>query len=201
MTYLIGLTGNIGTGKSTVMRILQEFGAEIIDADRVAHEVMQPGGKAYLKVIEAFGDSILQADGSFDRKKLGAVVFSHPEKLQQLESITHPAVEEKLVEHLQTTQSPVVVFEAIKLIEAGLTKLCQEVWVVTSARETQLKRLAETRHMSRADAERRLSAQKPQAEMVKAAQVVIDNSGSLETLRKTLEAEWARVQRQLAAQR
>jgi dephospho-CoA kinase len=200
MTYLIGLTGNIGVGKSTVMQILRELGADTIDADRVAHEVIQPGGKAYLKVINAFGHAIVQNDGLLDRKQLGAIVFNDPERLQLLESLVHPAVEEKLLERLQTTTAAVAVVEAIKLIEAGLTKFCREVWVVTSPQATQLARLAQTRGMSRAEAERRISAQSPHTEKIKHAQVVIENVGSLETLRKKVEAEWARVQQQLKAQ-
>jgi dephospho-CoA kinase len=200
MTYLIGLTGNIGTGKSTVMKILRELGADSIDADRVAHEVIQPGGPAYLQVINAFGHAIVQSDGSLDRKQLGAIVFNDPERLQLLESLVHPAVEENLLEHLRTTTAAVTVVEAIKLIEAGLTKFCREVWVVTSVKEVQLARLAETRGMSRAEAERRIGAQSVPTEKIKHAQVVIENSGSMQTLRKTVEAEWARVQQQHKAQ-
>ncbi|MBI1802107.1 MAG: dephospho-CoA kinase [Chloroflexi bacterium] len=198
--FIIGLTGNIGTGKSTVMKLLAELGAETIDADRVAHEVMEPGGPAYLKVIGAFGRDIVKPDGAIDRKRLGEVVFRDAARLRQLEQVVHPVVEERIVERLQANEKPVLVIEAIKLIEAGLTALCNEVWVVTSPEPVQRARLKQTRGMGDAEARMRINAQPPQAEKVKAAGVVIENTGSLDELKQKVTAEWARVQAALSSQ-
>ncbi len=192
--YIIGLTGNIATGKSTVMRMLKELGAEIIDADLVGHEVMLPTGPAYRKVIDAFGQGIVSGDGSIDRRRLGVIVFNDANRLQVLEHIVHPQVEVRIRETLKETVKPVVVIEAIKLIEAGLNALCDAVWVVTSPKELQIDRLRETRGLNRADALLRIEAQPPQEEKVKAADVVIENAGSVEALRRRVEEEWARVQ-------
>ena len=198
--YLIGLTGNIATGKSTVMKILGELGAQIIDADDLAHEVIQPGGPAYLKVIGAFGKDVVQSDGNIDRKRLGEIVFNDGDRLRLLEQIVHPLVAERIVARLQHVSKPVVVIEAIKLIEAGLAAMCNEVWVVTSPKELQLARLKDTRALKRAEARMRVDAQPPQKEKVAVANVVIKNTGSLEALRQRVEEEWARVQQGLPAQ-
>jgi dephospho-CoA kinase len=194
--YIIGLTGNIATGKSTIMRILGELGAQVVDADLVAHELMQPGGSAYLKIIGAFGSEVVASDGSIDRKWLGEVVFNDFERLQALEKIVHPLVAERIAAILSVSDKPVVVIEAIKLIEAGLNALCNEVWVVTSAKETQIKRLRDTRKLKRSEALLRINAQPSQAEKIKAADVVLKDT--IEALRRQVEEQWARVQKQLA---
>jgi dephospho-CoA kinase len=192
--FIIGLTGNIATGKSTIMKILAELGAEIIDADLIGREVQQPGGPAYLKVINAFGSTIVNSDGAIDRKKLGEIVFNYPDRLQLLEQIVHPLVVERIVERLKHVSRPVVVIEAIKLVEAGLAALCSEVWVVTSPKEAQVKRLREARGLKRSEALLRINAQPPQKDKVKIASVVFKNTGSLDDLSKQVEEEWARVQ-------
>lgn len=192
--YIIGLTGNIATGKSAVLKFLGELGAEVIDADRIAHEAIQPGASGYLKVIGAFGTDIVTSDGSIDRKRLGEIVFSDGDQLRRLEQIVHPLVHERIVERLQQVDKPVVVIEAIKLVEAGLTALCNEVWVVSSPKEAQLARLRASRTLSRAEALLRINAQPPQKEKIKVANVVIKNTGSLEDLRQRVVEEWARVQ-------
>jgi dephospho-CoA kinase len=198
--FIIGLTGNIATGKSTVMKILAALGAEIIDADLLGHEVQQPGGPAYLKVINAFGSDIVTSDGAIDRRKLGEIVFNHPDGLKLLEHIVHPLVVERVGERLRHASKPIVVIEAIKLIEAGLNSLCDELWVVTSPKETQLARLRETRGLKRSDALLRINAQPPQKDKVRQATVVIRNTGSLDDLRKHVEEQWARVQPPLPSQ-
>ena len=195
--YLIGLTGNIATGKSTVMRMLGELGAEIIDADREGHAVIQPGGPGYLLVIEAFGPEVVQPDGQIDRRRLGEAVFNDAERLRVLEQIVHPLVSLRIAERLQQSASPVVVLEAIKLFEAGLSELCNEVWVVTSPKEVQLARLCTTRGLSRAAAQTRIDAQPAPQDKIKRADVVIANEGSLDELRQQVESEWARIQQKL----
>ncbi|MCC7354682.1 MAG: dephospho-CoA kinase, partial [Anaerolineae bacterium] len=120
MPYVIGLTGNIGTGKSTVLAHLAELGARVIDADKVAHEVILPGGLAYDAVLAAFGPGILAASGRIDRTKLGAIVFADPQALARLESIVHPAVFARTQELIAAAKEAIVVIEAIKLLESGM---------------------------------------------------------------------------------
>lgn len=192
--YIIGLTGNIATGKSTVLRYLQQKGAYVFDADKLAHESMQKGTHTYWAIVESFGDAILQADGAIDRPKLGQVVFGDPAKLAQLEALVHPAVFDLARRELAAVEADVVVLEAIKLLEAGqLVTMCDEVWVVISRPEVQIQRLRETRNMSEAEARRRMAAQSSQEEKVKHADRVIDNSGTEAELYAQLDQAWAAV--------
>ncbi len=188
---VIGLTGNIGTGKSTVLAMLHALGADVIDADRVAHEVMRPGTAAYQGIVDAFGPDILAPDGAIDRIKLGARVFREAAALQRLEAIVHPAVFAAIQALLAASQAPVVVIEAIKLLEAGLSvTLCDTVWVVTATHEQQVERLMRTRGLSQPEAEMRIQAQPPQEEKVKRADRVIDNRGTLAETAAQVEAAW-----------
>ncbi|NOZ72012.1 MAG: dephospho-CoA kinase [Chloroflexi bacterium] len=197
---VIGLTGNIGTGKSTVLELLRQRGARIIDTDKVAHEVMSPGGAAYERVIKAFGREVLQEDGSIDRKRLGEIVFADPDKLSLLEQIVHPAVFTRLAKLIAEAEEPVVFIEAIKLFEAGMSiTLCDQVWVVTAPTEQQIERLMRTRNMSRAEAEARMALQSPQAFKAGQADLVIDNSGTLEELKAQVDAAWQHLQEELVA--
>lgn len=191
---VIGLTGNIGVGKSTVTGVLAELGAVIIDADRVSHQVMEPGQPAYDQIIAAFGPQIAPNGGPIDRFRLGQIVFADPQALARLEQIVHPAVFVRIQELLTTATAPVVVIEAIKLLEAGLSiQLCDQVWVVTAPREQQIARLMANRGLSYDEAVLRIDAQPPQAEKVARADVVIDNSGALEATRAQVEQAWARL--------
>jgi dephospho-CoA kinase len=189
--FLIGLTGNIATGKSLVAHMLAELGARVIDADRIAHAVMEPGGPAYRPVVEAFGQGILAADGTVDRARLGAIVFRDPQALARLERAVHPATTAQVDRLIAATAEPVVVIEAIKLIEAGMHRHCDVLWVVTAPRELQIARLMATRGLSEAEAALRVEAQPPQAEKVALADLVIANDDSLEALRQKVEAAWA----------
>lgn len=187
----IGLTGNIATGKSTVLAYLRQRGAAVIDADKLAHQTMAPGGAAYAAVVAAFGPAIVAADGAIDRPALGAIVFADATKLAQLEAIVHPAVFALAQQLLATTTAPVVVIEAIKLLESGqLLRLCDEVWVVVADEATQLQRLMTTRGMSEVDARRRMAAQSPQAAKVKHATRVIENNGDWRALHAQLDEIW-----------
>jgi dephospho-CoA kinase len=195
--WTIGLTGNIATGKSTVLAWLAERGAAVLDADKLAHQAMAPGGPAYTAVIEAFGSAIVMADGAIDRKALGAIVFADPARLAQLEALIHPAVFELAQTILAQTTAPVVVIEAIKLLESGrLLRLCDEIWVVVADEGVQLRRLMEERTMSEEEARRRMAAQSPQAEKVKQATRVIDNSGSRQALIQQLDDLWSQLRNQ-----
>lgn len=199
---VIGLTGNIGTGKSTVLELLRQYGARIIDADRVAHEVMSPGGAAYERVVKTFGREILQEDGSIDRKRLGEIVFANPDKLSLLEQIVHPAVFARLSNLIAKAEEPVVFIEAIKLLEAGMSiTLCDQVWVVTAPTEQQIERLMNTRNMTRAEAKARMALQSPQAFKAGQADLVIDNSGSMDELKAQVDAAWQHLQEELAARK
>lgn len=193
---IIGLTGNIGVGKTTVLQMLARRGAHIIDADKVAHQVMAPGGRAYEEVMAAFGRDILNEQGEIDRAKLGRIVFSDQHKLAQLERIVHPAVYAAVLDEIEQTDAEVIVIEAIKLLESGMTLgLCDQVWVVTAPVEVQIERLMRDRNMSREEAERRMAVQSPQAFKVGQADVVIDNSGGLEDLEAQVEAAWRKLNR------
>ncbi|NOX62116.1 MAG: dephospho-CoA kinase [Chloroflexi bacterium] len=188
---IIGLTGNIGVGKSTVLHMLARRGAHIIDADKVAHQVMAPGGRAYDAIVSAFGERILNEKGEIDRSILGDMVFSDQNKLAQLERIVHPAVYAAILDEIERADADIVVIEAIKLLESGMTLgLCDQVWVVTAPVETQIQRLMQDRNMSREEAERRMAMQSPQTFKVSQADVVIDNSGTLDELEAQVEAAW-----------
>ena len=200
--YIIGLTGNIATGKSTVLAYLADKGAHIIDADKMAHRAMAPDGPAHEKVIAAFGPEILRDSGEIDRERLGTIVFRDPAALQRLEAIVHPATFELTRWDMIQTDAEVVVLEAIKLLESGqMINLSDEIWVITSSPETQLERLVTRRGMREADARLRMAAQPPQAEKVARADAVIDNDGDLEALHAQLDELWASVLEKLDTRR
>jgi len=187
--YLIGLTGNIATGKSTVCDILTQLGARVIDADLVAHAVLRRGSAAWRQLVQAFGYDILQYDGTVDRRKLGALVFDDAEKLQTLEQLTHPAVGTELALMIRDAldepdaDTAILVVEAVKLYESGIHEFMDALWVVTAPRAEQKRRLMQDRGMSQAEAEARLNAQPALKEKLERAAVTIDNGGSIETLR------------------
>ena len=197
--YLIGLTGNIGCGKSTVTRLLAGRGAAVCDADKVTRTIMRPGEQAYDAIVAAFGAGILTAPGGpIDRPALGRLVFADPVALRRLEAIVHPATrsaiqqwlagKERLAEAGQ--RRAVAVVDAIKLIEAGYPAICDAVWVVVCEEREQLRRLVELRGMSLADARQRITAQPPQHEKVAVADVVIDNSGPLAETERQVAVAW-----------
>lgn len=196
--YLIGLTGNIATGKSAVGHLLGELGAVVIDADKVAHATMTPGSAVWQAIRQTFGPEVIAPDGTVDRRRLGEIVFRDPAALARLEAIVHPAVRRELEKRLQALRSQpqpprVVVIEAIKLIEGGLAGLCDEIWLVVAPRGVQIERLVRTRRMSPGEAAMRIDAQPP-AELKQArANLVIVNDGSFEDLRRQVQEAWARI--------
>lgn len=200
--YLIGLTGNIGCGKSTVVGLLAARGAQVLDADQVTRQVMAVGQPAYQQIVAAFGADILEApDGPIDRPALGRIVFGDVAQLRRLEAIVHPATRAAILAWLaqrnaEATQRQPTVIDAIRLIEAGYPALCDAVWVVTCDEREQLRRLVEQRGMSEADARQRIAAQPPQRDKVAVADVVIDNSSTLEQTEQQVAAAWATVQPQ-----
>lgn len=195
-TLIIGLTGNIATGKSTILDYVASKGAFVIDADKLAHQAMAPDGTAYQSIVELFGKEILHPDGTINRRALGKIVFSDPEKLGQLEQVVHPAVFDLARQQMSGTSSTVIVLEAVKLLEAGLlVTLCHEVWVVASAPEVQLQRLRDSRGMDEADARLRMRMQSPQAAKINQADRVIYNNGTLEELYAQLDRIWEELRR------
>jgi dephospho-CoA kinase len=191
----IGLTGGIGSGKSTVAKILGEFGATILDADKVAHTTYAPGGPAYDAVIAAFGAQLVAADRTIDRKQLGAVVFGNPERLNQLTSIVWPATRESIRRNLTELRAngaslPIVV-EAAILIEANWQTLFDEIWLVRAPREQVVARIESQRGLKPSETEARIRAQLSDEERAKHATLIIENNGSIEELHTLLKEIWS----------
>lgn len=193
-TVVIGLTGPIGCGKSTVAAWLRELGATVVDADMVAREVVEPGEPALAEVLEAFGPGVAEPDGALDRAALGRIVFTDPEALARLESIVHPAVRPRILDRIAEANgdgAPAVVVEAIKLVEGGLAALCDEVWLVTCEPAAQRSRLT-GRGADPADTEARIAAQADIVErLLPAATRVLDTSGALAETRAAVETAYA----------
>lgn len=188
--YLIGLTGNIATGKSAVAQMLAELGARAIDADRVAHDVMRHGTVTWQAIVSAFGPTILAPDGEIDRRRLGEIVFADPKALGYLEAIVHPATVQAVAAAILETTERVVVVEAIKLVEAGMHSTYHALWVTTCPPEVQIARLIALRGLDKAEAQLRVRAQPPQADKVALADVVIDTGGTVEDTRRQVLAAW-----------
>jgi dephospho-CoA kinase len=191
--FLIGLTGNIGSGKSTVAARLGELGAFVVDADLVYRRLIEPGQPGWSAVVDLFGRGVVDADGRIDRRALGAIVFADPDALRRLERATHPLVLAAIDDLLARERPDVAVHEAIKLIESGGAQRCDELWVVTAPRDRQIARLVASRGLGPEDASLRVDAQPPQADKVARADVVIPNEGSLDELRQRVDREWARI--------
>ena len=188
---VIGLTGPIGSGKSHVRSVLVSLGAEGIDADRVAHEVMAPDGPAYPGIVAEFGPAILGAEGLIDRGLLGAQVFGDPAALARLEAIVHPAVGQAIRDRVAASTAPLVVIEAIKLLEAGLARsLCDQVWVALCTRRHQFARLKASRGMSADEVRIRLANQMPAAQMAAQAHRVIRTDGTTAETAQMVLAAW-----------
>lgn len=188
-TKIIGLTGNIATGKSVVRRMLENSGALGIDADLIAHRMLYPGGPAYHPVIKAFGNTILQENQHISHKKLGEIVFSNPDKLAHLEAIVHPAVTEAILLRINKARNPFVVIEAIKLLESELGAMCDLLWVSHASENHQLERLLQSRNMSEEEAKSRIHAQPPQAEKLAQADAIINTEDDFEDTWKQLQKE------------
>ncbi len=189
---VIGLTGGIGSGKSTVAAILAELGARVVDADKIGHEVYVPGTEGFVRVVEAFGRGVVAADGTIDRRALGAIVFADPGARARLNAIVHPLIAAELGRRLAAAGGPGTphVVEAAVLIEAGWRSLVDRLWVVSVNRETAIARVMASRGLPRAEVERRLDVQMPDAERRRLADLVIDNDGTPAALRAKVEAAW-----------
>ena len=191
--YIIGLTGNIATGKSVVRRMLEHLGAYTIDADALSHRAIAKGAPGYQPVVEKFGKWILDKDGEVNRSKLGGVVFHDPAALAELEDIIHPLVRQAITVLIKRASQPVVVIEAIKLLEGELRKTCEAIWVTYAPEEVQIERLIRKRNLTREDAQHRISLQAAQGEKIAAANVVIRNTGSYDDLWKQVTTAWKQI--------
>jgi dephospho-CoA kinase len=203
MPYILGLTGNIASGKTTVGLMLLELGlSTYIDADNAVHELYLPGQALPARLAEAFGSGVLDADGGVDRRALGAIVFNHPERLRQLEAIVHPAVREALLAKVRALPEDAIgALDAIKLVESGYAPFCHGLWIVTCPEEIQLQRLTQQRGLSAEEARARLAAQPPIEAKLPLATAVIHNDGSLDSLRQQVTDAWRAFMASLAEQR
>jgi dephospho-CoA kinase len=192
---VIGLTGGIASGKTTVAQQLAALGAHVIDADAVGHAVITPKGEAYPEVVAAFGTEILDDDGTVSRRKLGAIVFADPARLAELNGISHPRMAERMAREieavrLRTPRPPAVVLDAAILFEAGWDLLCDVVWTVEAPPTLAIERLMQRNGLSREEAQARLDAQMSNAERSRRAQHVIRNEGSLQALDAEVRRLW-----------
>jgi dephospho-CoA kinase len=193
---VIGLTGGIGSGKSTVAALLAELGADVVDTDKVGHEVYRPGTEGFRQVTEAFGADVIASDGSIDRRRLAAKVFADPAALGRLNAIVHPliglAVRDWLVRAQGEPRTTPIVVEAPVLMEAGW-RFFDEVWVVVVEPATAVARVTASRDMTEEEVRRRLAAQMSNDERIRLADRVIRNDGDLSALRAEVEAAWRAV--------
>jgi dephospho-CoA kinase len=190
---VIGLTGGIGSGKSTVAGMLAELGAVVIDADKVGHEVYLPGTEGFRRVVDAFGREIVASDGTIDRRRLGERVFAEPKELARLNALVHPLIGDEIRRRLQAAVAqnegrPIVV-EAAIMLEAGW-RFFDRIWVVVASPEVAIARVTASRGLERKEIERRIAAQMPNAERRRVADLVIENDGTLAELRAQVEAAW-----------
>lgn len=188
--YAIGLTGNIATGKSVVRKMLEHLGAYGIDADVLSHRAIMKSSPGYQPVIDTFGKWVLGVNGEIDRNKLGELVFKNPDAMMRLETIIHPLVRQALDVLVNKSSNPIVVVEAIKLLESDMHNLCDQVWVTMSSSDLQLERLMEKRNLTRREAEDRINAQLPATAKLTKADVVIENDGSFEKTWKQVYDAW-----------
>ncbi|MFG2529610.1 dephospho-CoA kinase [Streptomyces sp. NPDC048516] len=190
----VGLTGGIGAGKSEVSRLLASYGAVVVDADKIAREVVEPGTPGLAAVVAEFGSDVLAPDGTLDRPKLGRIVFSDPGKLKALNAIVHPLVGARSAE-LEASAGPdaVVVHDVPLLTENGLAPLYDLVVVVDAAPRTQLDRLVRLRGMAEDEATSRMGAQATREQRLAVADLVIDNDGPLDALEPQVRAVWERL--------
>lgn len=189
---VIGLTGGIATGKSSVARLLEERGAVVIDADQLSREAVMPGTAGLAHIIAAFGEDVLSPDGSLDRAHLRKIIFVDNEKRRQLEQILHPEIKQLAEEQIAAAaeKHKLVFYMAPLLIEAGATDRVDEIWVVTVRPDVQMERLMVRDGISLEQAQAIISTQMPLAEKACCGRVVIDNSGTLEQTRQIVDALW-----------
>jgi dephospho-CoA kinase len=197
---VIGLTGGIGSGKSTVAQFLAEMGAVIVDLDKVGHEALRKGSQAWEQVASEFGKDILKAGGDIDRSKLGKIVFGNHKALIRLNQIVHPAIDNIVktkIEKYRRQGVRVVVLEAAAMLEAGKTEQVDELWVTAAPEATLLKRVIERGGLSKKETRARIKAQLSNEKRIRQADVVIDTDGTLDELKDRVATEWQKLQARL----
>jgi|WetSurMetagenome_2_1015567.scaffolds.fasta_scaffold135826_2 dephospho-CoA kinase len=197
---VIGLTGGIGSGKSTVSTFLKELGAEVCDLDKTGHEILKKNGDAYQQVLSAFGDTILDDEKEIDRGKLGKIVFNNPQALKKLNSITHPAIDRKIehcIEQAKEQGVKVMVMEAAAMLEAGRAWQADEVWVVTAPEDAMIHRIKDRPGYDEEVARSRIRSQMSNGERLKKADIVIENDGTAKDLKKKVKAAWLRLKKRM----
>jgi len=191
---VIGLTGGIGAGKSVVGGMLRELGAHVIDTDKVGHRVYEPGSEGWRKLVAAFSEGIVAADGTIDRKRLGEIVFADEPRRRTLNGIVHPLIFQEIMREIAERRAAGfaghVVLEAPVLVEAKGTGLVERIWVVVAPRAVIEERLVRSRAMTPAEIQARMQAQLDDAERRKHADLVIENDGDLAALQARVEAAW-----------
>lgn len=191
--FVVGLTGPIGAGKSTVAAMLRELGARVLDADAIARDEQSRGTTGYSAIVQQFGTEVLGEDREIDRSTLASIVFADPRRLQQLERILHPRVIARILEaRKMLPDDQILVVEAIKLVETSLRSLCDRVWVVIAPRQQLIERLG-ARGMSEAGVGARLASQATEDEFRAAADVIIENDGDRDALRAAVAVAWSGV--------
>lgn len=185
---VIGVTGGIATGKSTVLAILRDHDAVTIDADAIYHRQIAPGGGLVAPIVARFGEHVRKDDGAIDRRALAGIVFADPAALADLDRITHPPVIAAILEQIAIAAAPLVAVDAVKLIESGMHTICDAVWLVTCDPAVQRARLMARNGLSEDEADLRLAAQPKEALRRQHADAVLDNSGDLVSLRRQVEA-------------
>jgi phosphopantetheine adenylyltransferase/dephospho-CoA kinase len=200
---VIGLTGGIASGKSTVAGMLEELGAHLIDADKLGHRVYEPGTTGFQKVVNAFGHDLVAKDGTIDRRLLGGKVFGAPEEMKRLTDIVWPEIRKFAAREIADLkrQDPggTVVLEAAVLLEAGWQDLVDEVWVVTTRVNTAVERLQQRSGLTEEQAMARIQSQMSNRGRLEQSDVRIDNSGSLEELQRRVERQWKQLQKRVEA--
>ncbi|MFG2191041.1 dephospho-CoA kinase [Streptomyces sp. NPDC048639] len=198
----VGLTGGIGAGKSAVSRLLASYGAVIVDADKIAREVVEPGTPGLAAVVAEFGPEILAEDGTLDRPKLGSIVFNDPERLRALNAIVHPLVGARSAELEASArkEDAIVVHDVPLLAENGLAGLYDFVVVVDASTETRLDRLVRLRGMDEGEARSRMAAQATREQRLAVADLVIDNDGPLDALEPQVGKVWQELRERAAAE-
>lgn len=202
MTTIIGLTGGIASGKSTVADRLRELGAIVVEGDQLGHRVYEPGTSGFEKVVNAFGHDIVAEDGTIDRRILGGKVFGAPEEMERLNGVMWPAIRElaeaDFAEIAEENPEAVIVFEAAVMIEAEWQDMVAEVWVVTTKQETAIDRLKSRNGLNREQALARIESQMSNRQRNEFADVKFDNSDTEQKLRSRVEYHWKRLLKRIA---